>query len=124
MQDYINKQEDKYSQWKNSLPDNLRLTDEKDYDLKYLWEQSGKPKDFKESVKNQLFNLEDDGKYHAPSVEKNTMRFLKTKSHPTVGKELEWYNSNDPSAVEFRKKYNLDVSGDYMRYVPRPTFSL
>ena len=33
--------------------------------------------------------------------------------------ELEWYNSKDPEAVEFRNSYDLDTSGDYYRYVPK-----
>lgn len=124
MQDFLKKSDDNYLRFKESLPENLRLTDEKEYDLRYLWEQSGRPKDFKDALSKKLFKLEEDGLYHAPSVEPNTLRFLKSKSHPTVGLELDWYNSNDPSAIEFRNKYNLDVSGDYMRYIPKPQLNL
>ena len=38
-------EEEKYRKFKNSLPNNLKNTNEKDYDLRYLWENSGKPKD-------------------------------------------------------------------------------
>lgn len=61
---------------------------------------------------------------HLPSVDYTTGEFLKSKKHPTVYKEVEWYNSNDPAAIEFRKKNNLDVSGEYMRYIPKPTIEM
>lgn len=32
---------------------------------------------------------------------------------------MDWYNSNDPEAVQFRNNYDLDKSGDYYRYVPK-----
>lgn len=33
--------------------------------------------------------------------------------------ELEWYNSKDPEAIKFRNAYDLDMSGDYYKYVPK-----
>lgn len=45
--------------------------------------------------------------------------FMKSKNHPTIDKELEWYNSNSPEAREFRDKYELDTSGEYYKYVPK-----
>jgi hypothetical protein len=65
-----------------------------------------------------MFSLEEDG-YHAPSVEPTTGRFLKPKHHSTLYKELEWYNSEDPNAVEFRKTHDLDTTGKYYQYVPK-----
>lgn len=50
-----------------------------------------------------------------PSVD--TYYFLKRKNHPTIYKELKWYNSN--KAKDFRSKYELDTSGDYYKYVPK-----
>ena len=44
---------------------------------------------------------------------------MKSKHHPTIQKELDWYNSNDKEAVDFRKSYSLDTSGDYYKYVPK-----
>lgn len=41
------------------------------------------------------------------------------KNHPTLHFETDWYNSNDPEAVKFRKDYDLDMSGDYYKYVPK-----
>ena len=48
--------------------------------------------------------------------------FVKSKNHPTVGLELNWYNSKD--AADFRSKYDLDTSGDYYRYVPKPDYNI
>lgn len=45
--------------------------------------------------------------------------FVKSKNHPTINMELDWYNGNTPDAIDFRKQYDLDTSGDYYRYVPK-----
>lgn len=111
----------RYRDFKNSLPDNLRNTPEREYAMRYYWKNQGKPENF-EAAQNRempMFSMEDDGMYHSVSVEPNTLRFLKPKDHPTISKELEWYNSNDPEAVEFRNNYDLDTSGKYYRYVPK-----
>lgn len=97
----------KFREFKNSLPDNLKNTPNYQYDMRYLWKKSGKPQDFNQALNAKIFSLEDDGFYHAPSVESNTLRFLKPKSHPTVQMELDWYNSDEPEAIEFRKNYEL-----------------
>lgn len=44
-------------------------------------------------------------------------RFLKSKNHPSLQQEIDWYNSNE--AKEFRNNYTLDTSGEYYRYVPK-----
>ena len=49
----------------------------------------------------------------------NTLRFLKPKNHPTLQYELEWSNSDNPDAVDFRSKYNLDTSDKFYKYVPK-----
>lgn len=63
------------------------------------------------------------GKNHLNSVylnpETNTYEFMKSKDHPTLKYELDWYNSNDPEAVQFRNSYDLDKSGEYYKYVPK-----
>ena len=45
--------------------------------------------------------------------------FMKSKNHPTLHFETDWYNSNSPEAVNFRKDYDLDMSGDYYKYIPK-----
>lgn len=49
--------------------------------------------------------------------------FMKSKNHPTLQKELDWYNSKDPEAIEFKSKYNLDTSGEYYKYKPKKKFA-
>lgn len=63
------------------------------------------------------------GKNHLNSVylnpETGIYEFMKSKNHPTLKYELDWYHSNDPEAVQFRSKYDLDDSGEYYKYVPK-----
>lgn len=103
----------KYKKFKKSLPDNLAKTPEKEYAMRRYWRTSGKPKDFEESKKKEMFSKEDDGYYHAPSVD-NKGKFLKPKTHPTVNKEIEWYKSDEGS--EFRKDFELKEGRKYFKY--------
>jgi hypothetical protein len=111
----------RYKRFKNSLPNNLKDTPESDYAMRYYWKHGNKPKSFDEAInrENPMFTMEDDGFYHAPSVEPNTLRFLKPKSHPSLQYELDWYNSDNPDAVDFRSKYDLDTNGKFYKYVPK-----
>lgn len=111
----------RYKRFKNSLPDNLKNTPEDEYAMRYYWKHSDKPKSFDEAINREqpMFTMEDDGYYHAPSVEPTTLRFLKPKTHPTLQYELDWYNSDNSDAVDFRNKYDLDTSGKFYRYVPK-----
>lgn len=63
------------------------------------------------------------GKNHLSSVyldpKTGVYEFMKAKDHPTLKYELDWYNSNDPEAIQFRNSYDLDKSGGYYRYVPK-----
>ena len=106
----------RYKRFKNSLPDNLKNTPEDEYAMRYYWKHSNKPKSFDEAINREqpMFTMEDDGYYHAPSVEPNTLRFLKPKNHPTLQYELDWYNSDN-----FRNKYDLDTSDKFYRYIPK-----
>jgi len=110
----------KFAKFKETLPPNLANTPNRDYDMRYFWKHSGKPQNFEaaQAMDQPMFSLEEDG-YHAPSVEPTTGRFLKPKHHSTLYKELEWYNSEDPNAVEFRKTHDLDTTGKYYQYVPK-----
>lgn len=111
----------RYKKFKNSLPDNLKNTPEDEYAMRYYWKHSNKPKSFDDAINREqpMFTMEDDGYYHAPSVEPTTLRFLKSKTHPTLQYELDWYNSDNPDAIDFRSKYDLDTSGKFYRYVPK-----
>ncbi len=121
--------DDAYAAFRKTLPVNLRDTKDADYEQggdyrsRRYWELSGKPKDFNEGLKNNMFTKEDDGFYHSPSVaynkEKDEYEFMKSRNHPTFAKELHWYNGDKDGAPEFRKNYIIDKSGDYYRYVRR-----
>lgn len=111
----------RYKRFKNSLPGNLKNTSEDDYAMRYYWKHNNKPKSFDEAINRErpMFTMEDDGYYHAPSVEPNTLRFLKPKNHPTLQYELDWYNSDNPDAVDFKSRYDLDTSDKFYKYVPK-----
>lgn len=67
-----------YWEWKQSLPDNLKYTDESQYDLKGAYEAGLQPE----------LNQED-GLYHLGSRDQKTGRILKRNIHPTYWKALE-----------------------------------
>lgn len=66
-----------YWEWKQSLPDNLKYTDESQYDLKGAYEAGLQPE----------LNQED-GLYHLGSRDPETGRILKRNTHPTYWKAL------------------------------------
>uniref|UniRef100_A0A6M3J1J0 Uncharacterized protein n=1 Tax=viral metagenome TaxID=1070528 RepID=A0A6M3J1J0_9ZZZZ len=109
-----------YNEWRKTLPQNLSI-ETPDYDLRYLWEQSDKPKTFRESVSRGSFAEISPGEWHGMSIEPKTGRFLKTKDHPSIQAELDWFNSNDPGAMEFRWNNALidDPNSKYYQYVPK-----
>lgn len=113
--------DDDYNIFLNTLPDNLRLTPESDYRNYRSWELHGKPRNFNEGIQEHMYTLQEDG-YHGSSVaynrETGNYEFLKPKDHPTLNLELDWYNSNDPDAVDFRKHYYLDKSTNPYQYKP------
>lgn len=66
------------------------------------------------------------GGYRNMAVGRNGMKILDAESQwarEVLNKareyELEWYNSKDPEAIKFRNAYDLDMSGDYYKYVPK-----
>jgi len=96
-----------YTQFLNTLPDNLKNSGD-EYNMRRYWELNNYPKDFSEGIQKGMFTKQDDG-YHANSVafnpNTNSYEFMKNRNHPTYNMELDWYYSDDPEAVEFRKKY-------------------
>lgn len=118
----------RYNSYRQTLPDNLRNTKDADteggdYRSRRYWELHGKPKDFNEGLSRKMFTLEDDGLYHSSSVaynkDKDEYEFMKAPNHPTLNKELDWYNGDKDGAPEFRNDYELDKSGNYYKYVRR-----
>lgn len=108
-----------YDSWYKTVPTDRN--DTTSYNLRRAYElapyseleawRTSSPKDLK------------DGKNHLRSVylnpETGIYEFMKSKNHPTLHFETEWYNSNGPEAIDFRKNYMLDTSGEYYRYIPR-----
>lgn len=60
-----------YREWRNNLPDNLKNTDDSDYDMRGAYKAGMQP------------TLEDDGYYHLGSRDPRTGRILKSPWHPT-----------------------------------------
>lgn len=109
---------DPFEFYLQTLPENQR--DSTDFRVKDYWEFNGKPKNFDEAVFRGMFTRFDDG-WHANSVAENPntgeIEFMKSSSHPSIQKELDWYNSDDAS--EFRSQYELQKTEPYFKYVKR-----
>lgn len=109
---------DPFNNFLTSLP--LNLQDTTNYRMKDYWEYNGRPKDFKEAIQKGMFIQEKDG-WHAYSVQENPatgeIEFMKSSSHPTLQKELDWYNSDDAS--DFRSKFELVKTEPYYKYIKR-----
>lgn len=119
---------DPFQVYYNSLPKNQK--DSANFRVRDYWEFNGRPKNFKEAVSKKMFELRDDyddnGNYlgkswHAFSVSENPstgeIEFMKSPNHPTVKKEIEWYNSD--KGAKFRSEYELVKSSPYWKYVKR-----
>ena len=96
----MNKPKPKFKEFKKSLPENLANTPNRKYNMRRNWKESGKPKDFNESMKGKEPMFEkvyhpEEGRsyYHAGSVGPKSGRLLKPNRHPTTYKELEGFKS-------------------------------
>ena len=121
---------DPFQVYLQSLPENQR--DSTNYRVKDYWEYNGRPKDFEEAKRNGMFveqeDFDDTGKslgksWHGFTVAENPntgeLEFMKSSSHPTIQKELDWYNSDD--GADFRSQYELVKTEPYYKYVKRKT---
>lgn len=119
-----------YYEFLETLPKNLQKGNDTDtlegYRMKLLFDNTPNLWTFEDGLKgeNPIFTKEEDG-YHAPSVIQlpdGHYEFLKSYNHPTVQKEIEWYNSDN--AKSFREKYILRSKDDqgvplvYYQYIP------
>lgn len=108
-----------FESWYKTIP--VDRNDTTSYNLRRAFELA--PKEELEAWRTSSVSDLKNGKNHLNSVyldpETGIYEFMKAKDHPTLKYELEWYNSKDPEAVEFRNSYDLDTSGDYYRYVPK-----
>lgn len=108
-----------FESWYETVPSDRN--DTTSYNLRRAFELAPKEEleDWRTSSVEDLRN----GKNHLNSVYLNPKtgiyEFMKAKNHPTLKYELEWYNSKDPEAIKFRNAYDLDMSGDYYKYVPK-----
>ena len=108
-----------FEDWYKTVP-----TDRNDttaYNLRRAYELA--PFDELEAWRTSSVKDLNSGKNHLRSVYLNPdtgiYEFMKSKNHPTLHLETDWYNSNDPEAIKFRNNYNLDMNGDYYKYVPK-----
>lgn len=103
-----------YERFNRTLPDNLRDNgDNSGYDMYKYWNYNGKPSDFNEALDREMFSMEDDGFYHAFTIGWNpdtgVGEFMKSKDHPTVWRELDYYNNGRG----LREKWGVPLVRDY-----------
>lgn len=108
-----------FESWYETVPSDRN--DTTSYNLRRAFELA--PKEELEAWRTSSVEDLRNGKNHLHSVYLNPKtgiyEFMKAKNHPTLKYELEWYNSKDPEAIKFRNAYDLDMSGDYYKYVPK-----
>lgn len=108
-----------FESWYETVPSDRN--DTTSYNLRRAFELA--PKEELEAWRTSSVEDLRNGKNHLNSVYLNPKtgiyEFMKAKNHPTLKYELEWYNSKDPEAIKFRNVYDLDMSGDYYKYVPK-----
>ena len=108
-----------FEDWYKTVPTDRN--DTTSYNLRRAYELA--PFDELEAWRTSSVKDLNSGKNHLRSVYLNPdtgiYEFMKSKNHPTLHFETDWYNSNDPKAIKFRNNYNLDMNGDYYKYVPK-----
>lgn len=108
-----------FESWYETVPSDRN--DTTSYNLRRAFELA--PKEELEAWRTSSVEDLRNGRNHLNSVYLNPKtgiyEFMKAKNHPTLKYELEWYNSKDPEAIKFRNAYDLDMSGDYYKYVPK-----
>ena len=108
-----------FEDWYKTVPTDRN--DTTSYNLRRAYELA--PFDELEAWRTSSVKDLNSGKNHLRSVYLNPdtgiYEFMKSKNHPTLHFETDWYNSNDPEAIKFRNNYNLDMNGDYYKYVPK-----
>ena len=108
-----------FESWYKTVPSDRN--DTTSYNLRRAFELA--PREELEAWRTSSISDLKNGKNHLNSVyldpKTGVYEFMKAKNHPTLKYELEWFNSDDPEAVQFRNNFNLDNSGEYYRYVPK-----
>lgn len=110
------KKDDKtYQEFLSTLPKNLQEGNdgEDGYRMRYLFDNSPDVWNFEDALKAGLFELNsEDNTYHGFSIFPSTGEFLKSKNHPTIQYELDWYNGDSDDAKKFREEYDLITEED------------
>lgn len=101
-----------FDEWYKTVP--VTKNDTSNYNLRRAYDLA---------PQEQLDAFVNDPNAHLYSVYENKQtgnyEFMKSKNHPTLKLELDWYNSNEKNAIDFRNKYLLDTNGEYYKYVPK-----
>lgn len=101
-----------FDEWYKTVP--VTKNDTSNYNLRRAYDLA---------PQEQLDAFVNDPNAHLYSVYENKQtgnyEFMKSKNHPTLKLELDWYNSNENDAIDFRNKYSLDTNGEYYKYVPK-----
>lgn len=98
-----------FDDWYRSIYHNA--TDTTDYNLRRAYELAP-------IGELEAWRLDPDKNHlHTGYWNGDVYEFMKSKDHPTVNYELDWYNS--PDADDFRSRYMLDTTTGNYKYVPR-----
>jgi len=100
-----------YKSFKNSLPDNLKNTNEDDYDMRYLWKHSGKPADIYDAQGwNRSLSVDENKKLDIDLLEKGEYDYNKgifglVKDQDADGNYSYNYHGNtiEPNTLRFLK---------------------
>lgn len=137
--------DEQYNEFLNSLPPNQKYTPETEYSTHKYWELWDRPKNFEYTLKHPnkdgqyMYTWDDSDKsYHGNSIawgKDGVGYFMKNKNHPSLQYELDYYQKGlitepggrqrKPTKQEqkdlnnLRKRYSLDTSEDFYKYVPR-----
>ena len=99
-----------FNEWYKTVP--KEKNDTTNYNLRRAYELAPKEQ-LDEFVKNpdaHLYSV-----YENPKT--GEYEFMKSKNHPTLKYEIDWYNSEE--GKEFRNNYDLDMTNEYYKYIPK-----
>jgi hypothetical protein len=92
----LEEEEKEFQKFYSTLPENLQ-SDDPTYDIRGYWNSEGRPVEFDYSQPK-----EDDGYYHAYSVNQNTGEYLKSPAHPTFQHAVE-----EDKKMGYRPAFNI-----------------
>lgn len=102
-----------FEEWYKTVP--IDRNDTTYYNLRKAYEEL--PFDQLERWRTATLEQLNNEQYHLPTVSPQSLEFLKSRNHPSIQYELDWYNS--PEGKDFRDKHSLDTTGNYYRYIPK-----